>query len=177
MYRNIIYIGGINFVDKAIICKQICEEFGLEYLSANELSISKENHCDHENNKDNNIYETSIELIQGLKNIVQQDKYYLLDWHYCHLNYENEVVRIPYEIIKSIDPISLNLIIVNIDSIKDQLEEKDNIEYSYELLERLQYNEMIHARMVSEQLGIELNVGTQHDFSKIKLSLQNAPFT
>lgn len=164
MLENIIFIGGINFIGKTRICQLICDEFNLQYLSASELLKFKEV---------NDASETANELIPILKNIVQQDKYYLLDWCFCMFNKKNEIVRLPNEIFKEISPTSLNLIIGNIDEIKNQLEEKDTIQYSYNLLERLQYNEMIYARILSEQFGLILNTGTQHDFSKIKSSLQN----
>jgi len=171
MLNNIAFIGGIHGVGKSTICRQICDEVKLEYLSASELIKWKDINEDVQNKKVKNIPATQDRLIIGLTNTVQKNKYYLLDGHYCLLNSENEIVNIPLDTFKSINPISLNIILGDINEIKDKLEKRDNRPYDQDLLTRMQENELNYARHLSKTLGVTLTIGTQRDFSELLTSL------
>src|SRR4030067_3026737 len=119
MLDNISFIGGIHGVGKSTICRQICDELKLEYLSASELLKWREVNDDFKNKKVKSIPATQDRLIISLRNIIQKDKCYLLDGHYCLLNNKNDVINIPLETFKKINPISLNLIIGDIAEIKN----------------------------------------------------------
>lgn len=174
MLDNLAFIGGIHGVGKSTICRQICDELKLEYLSASELLKWKEINEDFKNKKVKSIPATQDRLIIGLTNTIQKDKYYLLDGHYCLLNSENDVINIPFETFKEINPISLNLIIGDITEIKNRLEKRDNRPYNYDLLERMQDSELSYAKHLSKTLGVTLSIGTQNDFSEILTSLHKS---
>ncbi len=174
MLDNIAFIGGIHGVGKSTICRQICDELKLEYLSASELLKWKEINEDFKNKKVKSIPATQDRLIIGLTNTIQKDKYYLLDGHYCLLNSENDVINIPFETFKEINPISLNLIIGDITEIKNRLEKRDNRPYNYDLLGRMQDSELSYAKHLSKTLGVTLSIGTQNDFSEILTSLHKS---
>lgn len=171
MLNNIAFIGGIHGVGKSTICRQICDEVKLEYLSASELIKWKDINEDVQNKKVKNIPATQDRLIIGLANTVQKNKSYLLDGHYCLLNCENEIVNIPLDTFKSINPISLNIILGDINEIRDRLEKRDNRPYDQELLTRMQESELNYARHLSKTLGVTLTIGTQKDFSELLTSL------
>lgn len=177
MFHEIAFIGGIHGVGKSTICRHICSELKLEYLSASELLKWKDINEDAKNKKVKDIPDTQNRLILGLTNTVQKGKYYLLDGHYCLLNSNNEVVTVPLEIFEKINPISLNLILGDIAEIKDRLETRDNKSYDYTLLEQLQNEELTYAKHLSKKLGITLNVGTQNDYSELLLLLRNTLIT
>ena len=172
MRYNISFIGGIHGVGKSTICQQICDELKLEYLSASELLKWREVGEDFKNKKVKNIQATQEQLIIGLRNTLQKDKCYLLDGHYCLLNSENDVINIPIETFKTIKPISLNLIIGDIDEIKNRLEKRDSMPYNYKLLERMQNSELSYAEHLSKTLGVTLSIGTQKNLSEILTSLR-----
>lgn len=176
MFENIAFIGGIHGVGKSTICKQICDKLDIEYLSASEVLKWKEINEDFKNKKVENIASTQHRLIIGLTNTIQKNRHYLLDGHYCLLNSENSIVNIPLETFKKINPISLNIITGNIDEIKERLEKRDGKPYSFDLLEKMQVNELEYAKKLSISLGITLNIGTQNDFSEIFNSLHNSFF-
>lgn len=167
MISNITFIGGIHGVGKSTICQQICNEVKLEYLSASELIKWNDINSDFKNKKVNNVLSTQERLCMGLKNSIQNDKYYLLDGHYCLLNKENEIVNIPLNTFKLINPFSLNIVMGDILEIKNRLEKRDNKFYDYELLNRMQESELNYARFLSKTLGITLSIGTQNDFSEL----------
>ncbi|OUL60980.1 ATP-binding protein [Flavobacterium sp. AJR] len=172
MKANIVFIGGIHGVGKSTICQQICNEVKLQYLSASELIKWKDINTDFQNKKVRNIPETQDSLIIGLNNSIQKDKSYILDGHYCLFNSANEIVNVPLDTFKLINPISLNIILGDIIEIKNRLEKRDNRPYDKELLNRMQENELNYARYLSKTLEVTLNIGTQNDFSELLTSLR-----
>lgn len=172
MLNNIAFIGGIHGVGKSTICRQICDEVKLIYLSASELLKWKDINEDSQNKKVKNIPTTQDRLIIGLTNTVQDNKSYLLDGHYCLLNSTNDIVNIPLETFKLINPIFLNILLGDITEIKNRLEQRDNRPYDQELLSRMQESELNYARYLSKTLGVTLNIGTQNDFSELLTSLR-----
>jgi adenylate kinase len=165
MYSNIVFIGGIHGVGKSTVCRQICNKLNINYLSASEVLKWKEINYDFKDKKVENISLTQDILVKGLRNTIQRNQYYLLDGHYCLLNKDNKITNIPFETFKAINPISLNIIIGEIDEIKKQLEERDQRVYDYNILEKMQTNEINYASKLSEQLGITLNIGKLNNFS------------
>ena len=171
MLNNIAFIGGIHGVGKSTICRHICDEVKLEYLSASELIKWKDINEDVQNKKVKNIPATQDRLIVGLTNNIEKNKSYILDGHYCLLNSKNEIVNIPIDTFKLINPISLNIILGDIVEIKNRLEKRDNRPYNKELLSQMQESELNYARHLSKNLGVTLNLGTQNDFSELLTSL------
>jgi len=171
MLNNIAFIGGIHGVGKSTICRHICDVVNIKYLSASELIKWKDINEDVQNKKVKNIPATQDRLILGLTNTIQKGKHYILDGHYCLLNSKNEIVNIPIDTFKLINPISLNIVLGDIIEIKNRLEIRDNRPYDKELLTRMQESELDYARHVSKTLGVTLNIGTQKDFSELLTSL------
>ncbi|WP_299550976.1 ATP-binding protein [Seonamhaeicola sp.] len=169
---RIIFVGGIHGVGKSTICKKICNDLNIEYLSASELLKWKELNSDLKNKRVKDINETQNRLIMGLENTISKDKTYLLDGHFCLLNNKNEIVNVPLMTFKQISPVSLAIILGEIPEIKKRLEKRDRKSYQYSLLKNLQDSELSHARHLSKELGVILNIGTQKDYQKIMNSLR-----
>lgn len=171
--NNIAFIGGIHGVGKSTVCHQICDELNLKYLSASDLIKWKDISDEPNNKRVKEISLTQEKLITSIKNITTNNQYYLLDGHYCLLNDKNEIINIPLDTFKEINPICLNLIIGNIPVIKKRLEERDNRIYEYSLLEKMQAHEMEYAIKLSELLSITLNIGRVGDFKRITEGIKN----
>lgn len=173
MFDNIVFIGGIHGVGKTTICQNICDKFDVEHLSASELIRWTDINDDKMQKQVKNVSATQDRLINSLMHRIEKDKIYLLDGHYCLLSSENKIVNVPYDTFIKIKPISLNLITADISEIKIRLESRDNKLYDYELLNEMQTSELNYAKILSDKLGISLNIGTQNDFSSILISIQN----
>lgn len=167
MLNKIAFIGGIHGVGKSTICRKICDELKLEYLSASELIKWKDINEDTQNKKVWDISLTQDRLVVGLENRIQKDKSYLLDGHYCLINRENKIVNIPLDTFKLINPFSLNIVLGDIIEIKQRLEKRDNRQYDQELLAQMQESELDYARYLSKALRIVLNIGNQNDYSNL----------
>lgn len=173
MFKNIAFIGGIHGVGKSSICKIICNEIDITYLSASDVLKWKEVTNDSIVKNVANIPSTQDRLLEGLKNTINGQTNYLLDGHYCLLNLNNEIVEVPFETFKEINPISLNLIIGNVADIKLHLEQRDNKQYDLELLKKMQDSEINYAKYLSKKLNVSLNIGKRNDFKSILNSLKN----
>jgi adenylate kinase len=171
MLNNIAFIGGIHGVGKSTACKEICDEVQLIYLSASELLKWKDVNEDVQNKKVKDIQITQDKLLVGLENTIMENKSYLLDGHYCLLNRQNEIVKVPLDTFQKIRPVSLNLILGDINEIKSRLEKRDGRSYEKNLLQQMQDKELTYAKYLSNTLGVTLNVGTQNNYSGIKSSL------
>lgn len=172
MFNNIIFIGGIHGVGKSTICQHICSKLPMEYLSASELLKWKEINDDSKNKKVENISDKQDRLIIGLENTIQKDKFYLLDGHYCLLNSNNKISKVPLETFKQINSISFNLVLGNISEIKQRLEARDNRPYDYELLQHFQDEELAYAKYLSKKFNVSLNIGKNNDYLNILESLR-----
>ena len=173
MYNKIAFIGGIHGVGKSTVCHQICDKIDIEYLSASELIKWAEINTEKLNKKVKCIHETQDRLVIGLNNKIVENKFYLLDGHYSLLDQNNEIVNVPIETFKRINPNSLNIITGKISEIKIRLQNRDKKPYDQDLLRRMQNNELAYAKSLSISLGINLNIGTVSDFSELFVSLYN----
>ena len=167
MEGNIAFIGGIHGVGKSSICKLNCIELNIEYLSASKVIKWGEINSDIKDKKVDNIIMTQDLLMVGLSKYLIDKKYYLLDGHYCLLNSKNEISDVPFDTFRKMNLISLNIILGEISEIKMHLELRDGKIYDYNLLEKMQYQELLYARKLSKSFGINLNIGSQNEYSEI----------
>lgn len=171
MLKNIAFVGGIHGVGKSTVCKMICLELGIGYLSASQ--ILKWDYINPTNTKSvSDISHNQNLLISGLSNISKSNDYYLLDGHYSLMNSQNLITKIPFDTFQIINPISLGIVIGNISEIKERLEKRDNQHYDYDILEEMQKIEIDYAHEIAEKLRINLNISDISDYSSIKNDLQ-----
>jgi adenylate kinase len=170
-FSNIAFIGGIHGVGKSTICKKICADLMIQYLSASEVLKWAELNNDPINKKVGNIFSTQERLINGLDRIIDKDEKYLLDGHYCLLDETNNITRIPFETFEIINPVSLHIIIGEISEIQSRLQLRDNNLYDYNLLDMMQKMEVEYASELSNKLNVNLSVGQEDDVVTIKEAL------
>jgi len=172
MTKNIAFIGGIHGVGKSTVCDTICNKTGLKYLSASEVLKWKELNDDVTNKKVTDISHNQDRLIIGLRALVDEHSKYLLDGHYCLLNKQGVIEKIPIETFMQINPYSLNLIIDDVLAIKGRLEKRDNKPYDINLLNNMQEAEIFYANEVADTLRISLNICTAGNIEKIISALK-----
>lgn len=167
MAQNIAFIGGIHGVGKSTVCKAICDEAGLKYLSASKVLKWQELNTDSTNKQVADISYTQSRLVTGLRALVDHKNKFLLDGHYCLVNKRGIIEEIPVDTFRQINPYSLNLIIDDISAIKDRLEKRDNKSYDKNLLTEMQDAEVFYAKRLSDILKVRLNICTATDVSLI----------
>jgi len=173
LFSNISFIGGIHGVGKSTICKDLCSQLDIQYLSASEVLKWVEINVDAKNKKVEDISLTQDRLINGLLNTVKKGGLYLLDGHYCLFNKTENVMRVPIATFEAINPVSLHLITGDVDTIKSRIEQRDSRNYSYEALQNMQEQEIAYAKELSIKLNVKLSIGSEKDYSEIYSSLKS----
>jgi adenylate kinase len=154
--KQIVFAGGIHGVGKSTLCYEISAALSIGYLSASEVLKWKDLNMDEKNKKVVDIPDTQSRLINGLKAVVDVDKNYLLDGHYCLFNKEGEVTTVPIETFVRINPIALILVTNSISIIKAALEQRDQKTYDTGILEMMQERETSYAHEVAVHLDVPL---------------------
>ncbi len=171
LFSNISFIGGIHGVGKSTICKTLCTDLYIQYLSASEVLKWAEMNEDIKNKKVQDIPLTQDRLINGLIKRVEKKYQYLLDGHYCLLDKTDKVVRVPFATFEAINPASLHLIIGDVAEIKARLELRDHRAYDLNLLKNMQDQEIDYAKELSKKLNVQLSIGNETNQSEIAKSL------
>ncbi|OXA76800.1 adenylate kinase [Flavobacterium aquidurense] len=153
LFENIYFIGGIHGVGKGTICKEITSRTDLIHITAsevlkwNEISLS-------ENKLVKNISSTQERLIYGLENLIEEDKEYLLDGHFCLLNSSGLPIRIDEDTFDQINPKAIVIVIDDVEKIAKRLELRDSKIYSIQILNDLQEMEIEYAKYLSDKYSI-----------------------
>lgn len=151
--NKIIFIGGIHGVGKGTICKEIASKTDLIHITASE--ILKWNEINSSDNKFVvNISSKQELLIVGLKNLIEKDKQYLLDGHFCLLDSNGIPNRIDEETFDIINPKIISIVIDSVDKIVCRLEKRDNKKYDIKILNELQKMEIEYAKYLSKKYSI-----------------------
>ncbi len=151
--KNIVFIGGIHGVGKGTICKEISNESGLIHLTASQ--VLKWNEISKSDNKlVDNISTTQERLILGLKNLIEKDKQYLLDGHYCLINSKGIPSKIEEETFDYINPRIVAIVIDDIEKVVERLEKRDKRKYDSKILNELQEMEIEYAKYLSNKYSV-----------------------
>ncbi len=153
--ENLLFIGGIHGVGKGTICKKICEETNLIHITASDVlkwnELSKP-----DNKKVANIKDTQKRLISGLSRIINENKTYLLDGHFCLFNAKGEVERIPEETFEQINPMLFAIVIDDVDQIQERINKRDEKFYNIDTLEKMQIAEIEYSKDIALLLNVPL---------------------
>ena len=124
----------------------------------------------NEDSKSKKVYDISLtqdRLINGLIRRIDKNQHYLLDGHYCLLDKDNNIRKIPYTTFEKINPISLHIILGKVSEIKSRLELRDSHFYDSSLLEDMQNEELSYAQELSNHLSVNSSIGSAKDSNDI----------
>ena len=144
MKRNIIFVGGIHGVGKGTICEKISQDYKLIHLTASTV-LKWEEISTKSNKAVKNFSETQSRLINGLNVLIEEKNTYLLDGHYCMLDSNNNPKRIEKSTFKQISPRVFCVVTNEVEIIFNRLKMRDSVNYSLELLTKMQKMEIEYA--------------------------------
>ena len=165
MKRNIIFVGGIHAVGKSTFAKKVKEDNDLIIpISASDILKWK----DPKEKIVDDVQDNQNKLVENLHKIIDVDKPYLLDGHFCLMNSKGEIERVPLPTFQDINPEMIILIVEDLDVIIHRLESRDDKKYDRQQLELLYDNETSWAKDVADFLGVELYTIKSSEYGKIK---------
>ncbi len=176
MYNNIIFIGGIHGVGKGKICSEISKETGWIHISASQV-LRWEEISSSEKKEVKNIKSTQDRLRDGLNELIDPSKKYLLDGHFTLLNKEGTPELIEIDIFNHIKPVLYVIIIEEEEIIHKRLLRRDSKNYSLEKLKEFQEMERNRSIFISTRQEKKLIKIHNQKISELIKSIKDENFT
>jgi adenylate kinase len=153
-----IFVGGIHGVGKTFFCKKISQNFNLLHYAASVLISEEKKEQYSSNKKIINLDKNQDLLLTALQrhNLVSQD--FLLDGHFCLLNKEGEVTKIPEETFKMLSPSSVIILIDSPDKIAERIFQRDKVKYDIEFIAYFQKEEIDYAQKITAKMEIPIHI-------------------
>lgn len=153
--KNIIFIGGVHGVGKGHICQIIKSNVNIIHLTASEILKWKDISA-IDNKLVQDIKETQDLLIVNLEKILEKDKQYLLDGHYCLLNKNGDSERVPFKTFEDLNLSKIIIVFEDAKTIKQRLEVRDGKKYNLDQITHFQNMEMNYAKEIRQKLNVPL---------------------
>lgn len=155
MNRNIIFVGGIHGVGKTTLCSKIINRTGLKHFSASEL-IKKVKHDDvcKKRKLVPDINENQNYLSIALNEYMNEDLTYLLDGHFCLLNNEGAITRIPFSTFQDVSPSCIVTVSDSVDNIISRLSKRDSETYDDKYISLFQKEEIEYSKYIAKSLRV-----------------------
>lgn len=164
MKKNIIFLGGIHCVGKTTFSKKIKDHIPqIEILSCSEVLKWKDS--SHKKVKD--VSGNQSRLIANLVEVIDIDKPYLLDGHFCLLNDDNKVEKVSFDIFRDINPEMIVVLVEEPDIILGRLRDRDSREYARDTIELLASEELKHAQEVAQSIGVPIYTLKASEYKQI----------
>ncbi|MFE4710850.1 ATP-binding protein [Paenibacillus sp. NPDC056722] len=154
--KKIVFVAGIHGVGKTYLCNSLTKELDVPHFSASKL-ISKQRDYEFSISKRvQQIKENQDFLISAIHNYTQDFPTILLDGHFCLLNEEGNIERLPEETFEKLNPVCFLLIVDNASTIASRLKERDGIDYDVGFLDCFQNSETEYAKEIAEKNSVPL---------------------
>jgi len=152
-FENIFFIGGIHGVGKGTICKEIASKSELIHITASEV-LKWSEISSSDNKLVGNISSTQEKLIFELNNLIDKNKKYLLDGHFCLLNSLNVPCKIDEETFDILNPRVISIVLDDVEKITKRLEDRDSKKYDIKVLNELKNMEIEYAKYLSRKYSV-----------------------
>lgn len=161
--KNIIFIGGIHAVGKSTFIKHV------KTLAPNIETLSCSTLLRWENPEDKEVEDVMSNqerLLSALNDVVDIDKPYFVDGHFCLLDTDHNIVPVDFSIIKAINPRTIILLTEDVNVVHRRLLERDGKDYDIQLLLNMDLKERELAHNFSTQYDIPIYVINSDEYHK-----------
>ncbi|WP_442602805.1 ATP-binding protein [Paenibacillus sp. KN14-4R] len=155
--EKVLFVSGGHGVGKTYFCKYLIDRYHFIHHAASKL-ISRSKEINFSNNKRiEGIPENQDVLIEAIEKLNLNGEVLLLDGHFCLINLDSKVVRVPAHTFKNLSPKGIILLIDTVDNIHSRLNERDgSAALEKDLIEALQSEEINYGTEIAKSLGIPL---------------------
>lgn len=155
-----IFVSGIHGVGKTYFCNQVKEQLGINTYSASELITGRRVKGFSVDKLVADIDENQLLLLNAIDELSRKGDEFILDGHFCLLDKEGVISRIPIETYTSLRPNKIILLTEQPSVIVARRLQRDGVAVEEEDIDSFQKEEMIYAKEVAKKLGIQLIVST-----------------
>lgn len=163
--ENMVFVGGIHGVGKTFFCNQISKKYNIRSYSASKLIEQKRNEQFARNKKIDNISGNQNLLLDALIELKIGKEFYLLDGHFCLINKDGKVSKIPEKTFFDLSPKGIIVVLDSPEKILTRLKARDNISYDINFLEKFQTEELRYSREIANRLNIPFLIHNNDDLS------------
>jgi len=174
MKKKPIVIGGIHGVGKTTLCEKLSKELGIEHYTASDLIRKiKNSYISIKDKRAADINDNQNALVLAIENHINTNLPYFLDGHFCLLEKNYSISRIPKRTFQAINPVGVIIFYDDVLNIQKRLNARDNESYNLNLLSDFQEEEIDYSKEISEELKIpHLLFKTDNDTSVISQFVQ-----
>lgn len=155
-----IFVSGVHGVGKSHFCDVVKTTLGFATFLASDLISERKNAGYPADKRIHDIDDNQSYLISAVNELNAKDPFYLLDGHFCLLNEEGKVTRIPKETFISLKPDAIVLLTESPEVIAMRRKQRDNIECDINKIQHFQKEEIAYATEIANILGVPLKVST-----------------
>lgn len=164
--KEILFISGGHGVGKTSFCNYLVERYKFVHFTASNLISEKTGTFFSNSKRIEGISENQDILIEAIRDININGKVLLLDGHFCLINLDGKVVRLPAQTFKKLSPTGIIILVDAPQNINARLKARDGESaLDEELIKHLQSEEITYGIELANLLGIPL---LQHIISKSK---------
>ena len=162
---HILFFGGIHGVGKSTFCDKLHKDLCIDTVSASYLIKSEKELIEQENydKKVQDISNNQSLLLKALKKKSLSGDF-ILDGHFCLLNANGNIERIPLDTFKQINPRVLFLLEAEPEDVVKNLERRDGKKYDIELIKEMLKEERSYAEHISNTINKPLSIIQHSDY-------------
>lgn len=158
-----ILVSGIHGVGKSFFCDCVKEQLNINYYSASQLITAKRNKGFSEDKHVPDIDNNQPLLIESIEELRQNEGEFILDGHFCLLDADGRITRIPSETYTSLKPDRIVLLTERPEIIAERREKRDGVQQDINDIKAFQDAERVYAKEISDQLEIPLIISSGLD--------------
>lgn len=155
---DLIFVGGIHGAGKSTFCRELAPIANARHVTAGELIRLASGGGVTTGKAVNDVGQNQRLLLNAVEQLRPVIPAMLLDGHFTLIKSDFDVDAIPIEVFQALSPSALLLLTVNPIVARERLMRRDGKGYDLALLREHDRAERIHARGVSDALGVPLGV-------------------
>ena len=153
-----IFVSGVHGVGKTFFCNRVKEQRGINTYSASKLIAEKRNIGFSADKIVSDIDENQLLLLEAIDELRETGNEFILDGHFCLLESDGLISRIPMDTYTSLRPDKIILLTEQPSVIVARRFQRDGIVVEEADVDSFQREEMAYAKEVARNLGVQLIV-------------------
>lgn len=158
-----IFISGVHGVGKSYFCDMVKREVSINIYSASALIAEKKKTGFSSDKLIPDIDDNQQYLLDAVDELRSSEQNFILDGHFCLLNAEGVVTRIPPKTFTTLKPEAIILLTENPEVIASRRKERDGRDVSLDEIREFQDNEMEYALEIAQGIGSQLFISKGAD--------------